>query len=48
MDKETLVKVIAELNDVIDMIERKDKIEAMFGAIVARDAVCDMLDSLSH
>jgi len=47
MDKETLVRVIAELNDVIDMIESRDKIEAMYGAVTARDAVCDMLESLS-
>jgi hypothetical protein len=46
MDVETLNKVIAELNEVIDMIESRDKIEAMYGAIVARDAVRKLLDGV--
>ena len=47
MDKETLNRVIAELNEVIDMIESRDKIEAMYGAIFARDAVQKLLDSVT-
>ena len=47
MDKETLNRVIAELNEVIDMIDDRGNIEAMYGAIFARDAVQKLLDSVA-